>query len=528
MKKEKSSTEIDLKNKPFYLTTSIAYTNAKPHVGHAYEAVLADIIARDKRAVGMDVFFLTGTDEHGSKILRKAKEEGVSAQAFVNQISQFFKDLYEKLLISNDDFIRTSDKEKHWPGAQKLWDGIVASGDLYKKNYKGFYCVGCEGFITEKELVNGLCALHGKAPEVIEEENYFFRLSKYAKVLEEKILSNELTVLPEGRKNEILSFIREGLEDISFSRPESSVPWGVPVPNDSSHMMYVWCDALSNYITGVGYGRDKKQFDLLWPADMHIIGKDILRFHAVFWPAMLLSAGLPLPKSVLVHGFILSEGKKMSKSIGNVIDPEEYINEYGAEAFRFFVAKEISPFDDGDFTKQKFIDSYNGNLANGLGNLLSRTVAMAEKYFNGNVVPHSPSSVPFVKKMTSPAGDQIMEGYGVSYTIEQEIIPKYRECMDEYRIHHALDSVFVLIKELDGYITDYEPFKLIKTDKEKTEDVLWNILYGLLVISKLISPVMPETSKIIENTITGDITDNEPTAFSVKPLEKPLFARIIN
>ncbi|TSC54636.1 MAG: methionyl-tRNA synthetase [Parcubacteria group bacterium LiPW_30] len=526
MKKEKPSIGADSRNKPFYLTTSIAYTNAKPHVGHAYEAVLADIIARDKRATGQEVFFLTGTDEHGSKILRKAKEEGMSAQAFVNQISEFFKVLYGKLLISNDDFIRTSDKEKHWPGAQKLWEKLVASGDLYKKNYKGFYCVGCEGFITEKELVNGLCVLHGKAPEVVEEENYFFRLSKYAKILEEKILSNELTVLPEVRKNEIISFIQEGLEDISFSRPEASVPWGVPVPNDKTHMMYVWCDALSNYITGVGYGRNEEQFNSLWPADMHIIGKDILRFHAVFWPAMLLSAELPLPKSVLVHGFILSDGKKMSKSLGNVIDPEEYINEYGAEAFRFFVAKEIPPFEDGDFTKQKFIDSYNGNLANGLGNLLSRTVAMAEKYFDGNITPHSPESVPFVKKLKSPTGDQEIEGYGVSYTIEQEIIPKYRECMDEYRIHHALDNVFVLVKELDGYIANYEPFKLIKTDKDKTEDVLWNVLLGLRTVGELIRPVMPETSALIEDIITGDIKSAEPSSFSVKPLEKPLFARI--
>ncbi|MFA6078054.1 MAG: class I tRNA ligase family protein [Candidatus Paceibacterota bacterium] len=527
MDKNKSLLGGESKDKPFYITTSIAYTNAKPHVGHAYEAILTDVIARYQRSAGREVFFLTGTDEHGSKILRKAKEEGVSTQAFVNEISDFFKELYKKLLISNDGFIRTSDKKNHWPGAQKLWEKIVESGDLYKKNYKGLYCVGCEGFITEKELVNGLCSLHGKAPEVVEEENYFFRLSKYAKILEEKISSGELTVLPESRKNEALSFIKDGLEDISFSRPEASVPWGVPVPGDSSHMMYVWCDALSNYISAVGYGRDDKQFESIWPADAHVVGKDILRFHAVFWPAMLLSAGVPLPKRILVHGFILSEGKKMSKSVGNVIDPEEYINEYGEEAFRFFMAKEIPPFEDGDFTKQKFIDSYNGNLANGLGNLLSRTVAMAEKYFEGNVVPHNPESVPLVKKFKSPIGGEVVEGYGVSYAIEQEIIPKYTECMEEFRIHHALDIVFSLIKELDGYISDYEPFKLIKEDKEKAEDVIWNVLYGLLVVGDLIAPVMPETSLVIKETITGDIKSDAPVAFSVKPLAKPLFARIL-
>jgi methionyl-tRNA synthetase len=515
------------KEKQFYITTAIAYTNAKPHVGHAYEIVLTDIIARYQRFLGKEVFFLTGTDEHGSKILQKAKEEGLGTQAFVNKVVLYFETLYKNLLISNDDFIRTSDKKKHWPGAQKLWGKLDEAGDLYKKNYKGLYCVGCEGFITEKELVNGLCAIHNKAPEVVEEENYFFRLSKYAKIIEEKITSGELIILPESRKNETLSFIREGLEDISFSRPEASVPWGIPIPGDATHMMYVWCDALSNYISAAGYGRDEELFESLWPADAHVVGKDILRFHSVFWPAMLLSAGLPLPKRILVHGFILSDGKKMSKSIGNVIDPEEYINTYGAEAFRFFVAKEIPPFEDGDFTKKKFIDSYNGNLANGLGNLLSRTVAMAQKYFDGTVTPHNPESVPLVKKMKSPAGDQIIEGYGVSYAVEQEVTPKYKECMDEFRVHHALDAVFSLVKELDGYIADYEPFKLIKTDKEKTEDVIWNALYGLLAVSDLIAPVMPETSQIIKDTIIGDIKSEEPLAFFVKPLEKPLFVRIV-
>src|SRR3989344_2063764 len=286
----------------FYITTSIAYANAGPHIGFAYEGLLADIIARYRRMRGLDTFFLTGTDEHGDKILRAAKERGLAPQVFVDENVRKFEELNQALRISYDYFIRTSDKKNHWPGAQMLWQKLLASGDLYKGTYKGLYCVGCEAFITEKELVDGKCPNHGTVPETIEEENYFFRLSKYAPQIKAMIESGELKVTPEARGHEILMLLKEDVQDVSFSRPERDVLWGIPVPNDQKQMMYVWCDALSNYVSALGYGRkDDEQFEKFWPANIHLIGKDILRFHAVIWPAMLLSAGLPLPKEILVH-----------------------------------------------------------------------------------------------------------------------------------------------------------------------------------------------------------------------------------
>ena len=305
-------TKIKAKKK-FYITTAIAYPNSKPHLGHALEIVQADIAARFNRLLGKDVFFQTGSDEHGIKNWRSAQKEHKDILDFLDGNVRIFKELYEKLEISYDNFIRTTDKENHYPGAIKLWERLVESGDIYKKLYKGTYCTGCESFKTEKELENGKCHDHPTIKiELIEEENYFFRLSKYKEEVSERIESDNYKIMPDSRKNEILSFLKDA-KDISFSRPKSSLVWGIPVPGDSSHVMYVWCDALSNYITGAGYGRDELRFRQLWPADIHIIGKDILRFHAAFWPSMLLSAKIELPKSLFVHGFILSKGAKMSK-----------------------------------------------------------------------------------------------------------------------------------------------------------------------------------------------------------------------
>jgi len=323
----------------FYITTAIIYTNAKPHIGFALEITQADVITRFHRLKGDDVFFLTGSDEHGIKNMRAAKSAGISPQTFVDENTAAAIELTKRLNISNDDYIRTTDNERHWPTAQDIWKKLVKSGDIYKKKYQGKYCAGCETFVKESDLIDGKCPIHDKEPEIIEEENYFFKLSKYQKQLTKILESDEYQIVPNSKKNEMLSFIRQGLDDVSFSRPKKILPWGIPVPDDDTHVMYVWCDALTNYLSGIGYTTDKKKFKKYWPADIHLIGKDIMRFHALFWPAMLLSADIPLPKKLLVHSFITSQGKKMSKSLGNVIEPFSQIDKYGTDSVRSHLMK---------------------------------------------------------------------------------------------------------------------------------------------------------------------------------------------
>ncbi|MCK5026882.1 MAG: methionine--tRNA ligase [Candidatus Pacebacteria bacterium] len=510
--------------KTFYITTPIYYTNNSPHVGHAYASTVADILARYHREIGNDTFFLTGTADHGDKIRRAAEAANMNPQAFTDINSNKFKDLYEKLNISYDDFIRNSDKEKHWPGAQALWRAMERSEDIYWKAYEGLYCVGCEKFITEKDLVDGKCPDHDKVPEIVKEENYFFKLSKYAEKVRALIEKDEIRILPASRKAELLAFIDSGLKDVSFSRPENAILWGIPVPEDEhDQMMYVWCEELSNYISALGYGKkDHNLFDTYWPTDLHVVGKDILRFHAIVWPAMLLSAGLPLPKTILAHGMIISGGKKMSKTIGNVIDPNEYIDLYGADAFRYYLAREISPFEDGDFSEEKFIETYNANLANGLGNLVSRVFKMAQQYFDGEVTRKLSVDVPLQVHRETFTGGEDIEGYSIPYMVENIIIPEYKEKMDTMNIQQAADVVWKLIGILDGYITHYEPFKLIKEDKEKTENILWNLLFGIETVAKLIKPILPETAEKIEE----ELKQNSKDLFEVGSLEMPLFARI--
>jgi methionyl-tRNA synthetase len=511
----------------FYITTSIGYANAAPHMGHAYEEFIADVMARYKRNCGFDVFFLTGTDEHGVKICRTAESKDMPYQAFVDENAEAFRKFYDTMSSSYDYFIRTSDKETHWPGATALWKKLSVSGDIYKAKYTGLYCVGCEAFVTEKDLVNGLCPNHNTAPEKIEEENYFFRLSRYADIVKKKIESDEIRIFPETRKNEILALFNDGIQDVSFSRPEGSIPWGIPVPDDTAQVMYVWCDALSNYISALGYGReDAEKFTKFWPADVHVIGKDILRFHALLWPAMLLCAGLPLPKEILVHGFITSEGKKMSKSIGNVVNPKEYVENYGSEALRAFFARDISPFEDSDFTEAKFLESYNAHLANGLGNLVSRTIKMANQYFDGKVAVNENNEVLLKRRVETVSGTTEAPGVTLKYFINEEILPSYHSHMERYDLNRATDIIWSLIKRLDGYITDYEPYRLVKTDKAKTEAILANLLYGIEVISDILSPFMPETAEKIHDLLgITSSPDGSPVVFNVKTVDSPLFPR---
>ncbi|MDO8572156.1 MAG: class I tRNA ligase family protein [bacterium] len=511
----------------FFITTSIAYANAAPHIGHAYEIVLTDIIARYKRMRGLETFFLTGTDEHGDKILRAAKDARKAPQVFVDENAKKFENLYESLAISYDYFIRTSDKKNHWPGAQALWQKLLVSNDLYKGVYKGLYCVGCEAFITEKELVDGKCPNHNTVPETIEEENYFFRLSKYGPAIQKAIESRELNIIPESRAHEVLSMMKEDIHDISFSRPERDVLWGIPVPNDQKQMMYVWCDALSNYISALGYGRtDNENFKRFWPADMHMIGKDILRFHAIIWPAILLSAGVPLPRQIFVHGFITSGGRKMSKSIGNVIDANEFITEFGSEAVRYFLAREISPTEDGDITRENFIAAYNANLANGLGNLMSRTLTMATQYFDGTILRRGENDTPLKGKLETTQGSGAIDSFSIPYVIHNDILPKYFEHMDAFQINAGADTIWKLLGLLDGYITDYEPFKLVKTDKDKTENIIWNLLCGLYYTASMLDPIMPKTAEKILEHIGASLDEHDkPVSFKPKNVTEPMFKR---
>ncbi len=444
-----------MKNK-FYVTTSIAYTNAPPHIGFALELVQADVTARYHRLLGEDVFFLTGTDEHGQKVVKAAKNAGKSPAKFADEIAGKFKNLTKVLNLSNDDFIRTTDRKKHWPNVHKVWGELQKKGDIYKKKYRGLYCVGCEAFIKEKDLVDGLCPNHQQKPEIVEEENYFFKLSKYASQVQEKIASGELRIVPEGRKNEILSFISQGIEDVSCSRAKENLQWGVPVSQDNSQIIYIWFEALINYLYPKKY----------WPADVHCIGKDIFRFHALLWPAMLLALGFKLPKTIFVHGYLTSGGQKMSKSLGNVIDPFELVKEYGADPVRYFLLREIPSTEDGDFTYNKFKERYNGDLASGLGNLVARLITLAKK-----------------AKIQTPAGE-----------IKQEIdkiSSRYKEALNEFKFNEALATVWELIGFCDRYI---EKEKLWET---KNQQVIGNLLFVVKEIVGLLQPFLPETSKKI-------------------------------
>ncbi len=471
----------------FYITAAIDYVNGAPHIGHALEKVQADVLARYYRAKGRDVFFLMGTDEHGIKIMRSAKDAGKDIRVFVNENSTAFRNLKSILNLSWDDFLRTSDERRHYPGAQKLWTKLAEAGALYKRVYRGLYCVGHEAFITEKELVDGLCPDHKKKPEVIEEENWFFRLSAYLSQIESSITSGALAIIPEARKNEALGLIADlktksaEEQDVSFSRPSKDLPWGIPVPGDDTQTMYVWCDALASYITAIGYKEESDGFKHLWPADLHLIGKDILRFHALFWPGMLMAAQLPLPKAIFAHGFITVEGQKMSKTLGNVIDPIEFVSTYGADAVRYYLLREIPSSGDGDFARAKFIERYNGDLANGLGNFAARVLALG-----------------------APLG-KIPGTFAVAEEITDRIAIARRDSnakVEEFKLNEALGLIWELISFGDEYVNSTKPWS-IEDQKEKTQ-VIFNLIVLLDNVAALILPFLPETSSKITASIQWD------------------------
>ena len=468
----------------FYLTTAIPYVNGKPHIGHALEYFLADTVRRYHQIIGDDTLLLSGADENALKNVQATEKEGTPVQEFLDKNSKVFKDAYEFLGVHLDVFQRGSDQKKHWPGVQKLWELCDKNGDIYKKSYTGLYCVGCESFKAEKELIDGLCPDHQKKPEEVTEENYFFKLSKYQQQIIDLIEKNEFKITPENKRNETLAFLKSGLEDFSISRSNQRAKGvGVPVPNDPNQKMYVWFDALNIYMTGVGFGWDETLWKKWWPANLHIIGKDIYRFHTVYWPAMLLSAGLPLPKEILIHSFILSGGQKMSKSLGNVIDPFEAVNKYGLEPIRYFLLSQIPLATDGDFTYERFIEVYNANLANGLGNLIARVAKLCEN-----------NDISFDNK----------GGKGFYAEIEKNL--------QNYRFNEALASLWLEIEKADKLINEKKPWELAK---EEAQPLLHRLVESIQSIAYNLRPFLPESAKKIEEQFSGKIT-----------AQKPLFPRI--
>jgi len=436
------------------------------------------------------VWFLTGTDEHGQKIQKAADEAKINVQDFVDQVVVQFKGLWKKLNVTENDFIRTTDKDRHWPVVQKIWQKLKTNGDIYKKKYQGLYCVGCESFITKKDLIEGKCKIHLKAPQAVEEENYFFKLSKSSKEIGEIIKKEKVKIIPTERKNEMLSFISQGLEDVSFSRPRQDLKWGIPVPDDDSQTIYVWADALVNYIAALG-GLDSGKFNKYWPVDIHCLGKDILRFHATIWLGILLSLELPLPRNILVHGFITVGGQKMSKSLGNVIDPFELVEKYGADTVRYFLLREIPPTEDGDFTYDKFEQRYNSDLAGGLGNLIARVVTLAGKF----------------KIQSAKIKITIQNS-----KLKKQIYNTQKRCgkaLESFKFNDALMAIWDLISFCDKYVETERPWEASKKQKE----VIGNLLFAISEIAKLLEPFLPETSeKILEQIETKR--------------NKPLFPRI--
>ncbi len=471
-----------------YITTAIPYVNDRPHLGHALEFVQADVLARAARARGRDVRVLSGADENALKNVQAAEKAGIAVRDFIEANAKLFADLAERLGVHFDVFQRGSDIARHYPSSQELWRRCDAAGDIYKKSYEGLYCVGCEAFYMSEELTSdGECREHpGRKLEMVSEENWFFRLSRYRDRLIDLISSGALQIIPASRKNEMLGFLRQPLEDISISRSnERARNWGVPVPDDDTQRMYVWFDALNIYQSGIGFGWDEAQYKKWWPADMHLIGKGILRFHAIYWPAFLLSAGLPLPKSIAVHGYLTVDGQKMSKTIGNVIDPFSLMEKYGTDPVRYYLLREIPSGEDGDFSYEKFENRYNGDLANGLGNLVARVSTLGE--------PVSPIPAHTDEKIAKEIA---------------RVRAVCKERIEEFRLNEALGSIWELIGIADKYINDEKPWAL-KANDAALGRVIGNAAMIIGAITELLAPFLPETAEKIREQIS--ISDNTIT-----------------
>ncbi len=503
----------------FYITTAIAYTSRKPHIGNTYEIVLTDAIARYKKQRGYDVYFLTGTDEHGIKIEEIAKENKISPKEYVDGVAGEIKDIWNLMNTSYDQFIRTTD-DYHVKTVQKIFKKFYDQGDIYKGEYEGMYCVPCETFYTQSQLVDGKCPDCGREVKPAKEEAYFFKMSKYQDKLMKYIEENPDFIQPESRKNEMVNnFLKPGLQDLCVSR--SSFTWGVPVSFDEKHVIYVWIDALSNYITALGYDPDgsSEKYNKYWPADVHVIGKDILRFHTIYWPIMLMALGEPLPKKVLGHPWLLFGNDKMSKSKGNVIYADDLVKLFGVDATRYYLLSEMPYANDGSITYESIIAKYNADLANVLGNLVNRTVAMSNKYFDG-----------------------IVENTNVAEDVDNDLKETVKACvegfkakMDEYRTSEAVSEVVTLLKRSNKYIDETTPWILAKDEatKDRLKTVLYNLTESIRVAAVLLAPFVPETSAKIAQQINTDILSYESIesfggykSGTTVPKAEPLFARI--
>ncbi len=457
----------------YFLTTAIDFVNSRPHLGTAYEKVTADIIARYRRLAGFDTYFLMGNDEHSQNVFRKAAEQGKDPLAYCDEMEGVFREVWQRLDVSFDDFIRTSDRKRHFPAVQKMAQACLDNGDVYEGAYEGFYCVGCEAFKQEKDLVDGNCPIHNTKPQWIREKNWFFRLSKYQQPLLDHYAQNPSFIEPDIRRNEILRLVEGGLEDISMSRAGQS--WGIPVPFDPASVVYVWFDALINYAAAVGYGWDDERFKQWWPASLHIVGKDITRFHCVIWPAMLMSAGVALPKQVFGHGWVYFKGERMSKTMGNIVDPLDAASRFGPDPLRLYLAKEIPYGGDGDFTWERFEEKYNADLANNLGNLVNRVASMTERYQRGAI--------------RAAAG-------GPLAAIAAEIVASYKASMDAHALHEGAAAAFRLISAANNYIAETQPWSLAKdpAKAERLNGVLADTAEAVRIAAVLLSPVMPASA----------------------------------
>ena len=460
-----------IKFEKFYVTTPIYYVNDVPHIGHAYTTIAADILARWNRIKGKEVFFLTGTDEHGKKIQQIAEYEGKTPKEFVDEIVKSFQDLCIKLNITNDNFIRTTNPE-HEEEVRRILQELYDKKFIYKGYYEAYYCVGCEQYLTETDLIDGCCPLHKKEPEVRKEEAYLFKLSEFQKELLDLISQDKIQILPLTRKNEIVNFIKEGLKDVSVSRKKSEVYWGIELPFDTNHTCYVWVDAFWNYITGL---RNKGVFDKFWPPDVQLMAKDIVRVHSTIWIALLLALKISLPKTLFIHGYFTVEGKKMSKSLDNVVDPNKIIEKYGIDAFRYYLFRETPFGEDGDFLEEALVQRINSELADALGNLVNRVLVLVEKNFDGLVPePYEEDKLKTLALNTSKAVDN---------------------SMDEFQFHNVLNDIFYFVNETNKYINENKPWEI--KDRKKLGGILYNLLESLRFISILLYPFMPETAEKI-------------------------------